>query len=95
MTLPRLFPRKHWPNEYSELRELKTIKGTGIYLEVFASFYSGFAETINARREGHEPTAIGKNIPLGYDGLKCLSFVDAVVDSAQADTQSWSTPSAA
>lgn len=62
------------------------------YLEAFANLYSGFAEAIHARREGREPTAIGKNIPLAYDGLKGVAFVDAVVDSAHADTQPWITP---
>jgi predicted dehydrogenase len=62
------------------------------YLEAFANLYSGFAEAINARREGREPTAIGKNIPLAYDGLKGVAFVDAVVDSAHASDQPWITP---
>ncbi|WP_342616717.1 Gfo/Idh/MocA family oxidoreductase [Rhodoferax sp. GW822-FHT02A01] len=62
------------------------------YLEAFATLYSGFAEAINARRECREPTAIGKNIPLAYDGLKGVAFVDAVVDSAQATDQPWITP---
>lgn len=62
------------------------------YLEAFANLYSGFAEAINARQEGREPTAIGKNIPLAYDGLKGVAFVDAVVDSAHSDSQPWITP---
>lgn len=62
------------------------------YLEAFANLYSGFAEAINARQEGREPTAIGKNIPLVYDGLKGVAFVDAVVDSAHSDSQPWITP---
>jgi predicted dehydrogenase len=62
------------------------------YLEAFANLYSGFAEAINARRESRAPTAIGQHIPLVYDGLKGVAFVDAVVDSAQSDTQPWITP---
>lgn len=62
------------------------------YLEAFANLYSGFAEAINARREGRAPTAMGQNIPLAYDGLKGVAFVDAVVDSAHSDSQPWITP---
>jgi len=62
------------------------------YLEAFANLYSGFAEAIRARQEEREPTAIGKNIPLAYDGLKGVAFVDAVVDSAHSDSQPWITP---
>ncbi|CVI59654.1 Gfo/Idh/MocA family oxidoreductase [Agrobacterium leguminum] len=62
------------------------------YLEAFANLYAGFAEAIRARRAGREPTAIGRNIPLAYDGLKGVAFVEAVVDSAESTDPRWITP---
>src|SRR5579871_1003561 len=62
------------------------------YLEAFANLYSGFAEAIRARREGRDPPAIGRDIPTVRDGLKGVAFVDAVVDSAEAETPVWLRP---
>ncbi|RWR07551.1 Gfo/Idh/MocA family protein [Paenirhodobacter populi] len=62
------------------------------YLEAFANLYLGFAEAIRARREGREPGPAGRNLPLAYDGLKGVAFVEAVVDSAEAEDQPWITP---
>ncbi len=62
------------------------------YLEAFANLYAGFAEAIRARRTGREPDAIGRNIPLAYDGLKGVAFVEAVVDSAESTDPRWITP---
>jgi predicted dehydrogenase len=62
------------------------------YLEAFANLYCGFAEAIRARLEGREPTSIGRNIPLTYDGLKGVAFVEAVVDSAEGGNVGWVTP---
>jgi len=62
------------------------------YLEAFANLYAGFAEAIRAKREGREPSAIGRDIPTAYDGLKGVAFVDAVVDSSIASNQPWLTP---
>lgn len=62
------------------------------YLEAFANLYAGFAEAIRARKAGREPTAIGRNIPLAYDGLKGVAFVEAVVDSAESTDPRWITP---
>lgn len=62
------------------------------YLEAFANLYAGFAEAIHARREGRMPSLLGQNIPLAYDGLKGVAFVEAVVDSAAAQDQPWLTP---
>lgn len=64
------------------------------YLEAFANLYAGFAEAIRARRAGREPGAIGRNIPLAYDGLKGVAFVEAVVDSAESTDPRWITPMA-
>ncbi|WP_418025528.1 Gfo/Idh/MocA family protein (plasmid) [Paracoccus sp. TD-10] len=62
------------------------------YLEAFANLYAGFAEAIRARQEGREPSLLGQNLPLAYDGLKGVAFVEAVVDSHDAEGQSWLTP---
>lgn len=62
------------------------------YLEAFANLYAGFAEAIRARKAGREPAAIGRNIPLAYDGLKGVAFVEAVVDSAESTDPRWITP---
>lgn len=62
------------------------------YLEAFANLYAGFAEAIRAQRENREPGAVGRNVPLAYDGLKGVAFVEAVVDSTEATIQPWVRP---
>lgn len=62
------------------------------YLEAFANLYAGFAEAVRARREGRTPSALGQNLPVAYDGLKGVAFVEAVVDSHEAADQPWITP---
>jgi predicted dehydrogenase len=62
------------------------------YLEAFANLYTGFAEAIRAGREGRPPSTIGQHVPLAYDGLKGVAFVEAVVDSHEAADQPWLTP---
>lgn len=62
------------------------------YLEAFANLYAGFAEAIRAQKENREPSAVGRNVPLAYDGLKGVAFVEAVVDSAEATIQPWIRP---
>ncbi len=62
------------------------------YLEAFANLYAGFAEAIRARRENRAPAPIGQHLPTAYDGLKGVAFVEAVVDSHEAEDQPWLTP---
>lgn len=62
------------------------------YLEAFANLYAGFAEAIRARKAGREPSVLGQNLPMAYDGLKGVAFVDSVVDCAESDTPVWLTP---
>jgi predicted dehydrogenase len=62
------------------------------YLEAFANLYAGFAEAIRARCEGREPGPLGEHLPLAWDGLKGVAFVEAVVDSHEAEGQPWITP---
>ena len=62
------------------------------YIEAFANLYGGFSETIRARCEGRAPGPIGQVVPTGYDGLKGVAFVDAVVDSHEAGQGGWVKP---
>lgn len=62
------------------------------YLEAFANLYAGFGEAIRARHAGRDPGPLGQNLPLAYDGLKGVAFVEAVVDSAEGDLPRWLTP---
>lgn len=62
------------------------------YLEAFANLYAGFAEVIRARIDGREPGAIGQHVPLAYDGLKGVAFVESVVDSSESEVPVWITP---
>jgi hypothetical protein len=35
---------------------------------------------------------LGQNVPLAYDGLKGVAFVESVVDSAESESPVWLTP---
>lgn len=99
LTFSPLFGRtetiKRGADDLSEAAKARTRTPPGHpegYLEAFANLYRGFAEAIHARREGRKATAIGLNVPTAYDGLKGVAFVDAVVDSAEAEGQPWLKP---
>ena len=62
------------------------------YIEAFANLYSGFSEAIRARRDGREPNRDGRDVPTGYDGLKGVAFVDAVVNCHEAAEPRWIRP---
>lgn len=86
---------KRGADELSEDAKLRSRTPPGHpegYLEAFANLYSGFAEAIHARRANRQPSLLGQNLPLAYDGLKGVAFVDAVVDSARSDTPRWMSP---
>lgn len=51
------------------------------YIEAFANLYAGFSEIVQARVAGRELLPIGQDVPLSYDGVKGVAFVDAVLDS--------------
>lgn len=61
------------------------------YIEAFANLYRGFAEIIRSRQAGRDPGALGVDVPVAYDGLKGVAFVDAVVDSFEGGSI-WLTP---
>ncbi len=86
---------KRGADDLSEAAKVRTRTPPGHpegYLEAFANLYRGFAEAIRARRDGRQAAAIGLNVPTAYDGLKGVAFVDAVVDSAEAEGQPWLKP---
>lgn len=86
---------KRGADDLSEAARARTRTPPGYpegYLEAFSNLYAGFAEAIRARRGKREPSAIGRDIPTAYDGLKGVAFVDAVVDSASATNPAWMTP---
>ncbi|HPY42694.1 MAG TPA: hypothetical protein PLM98_19365, partial [Thiolinea sp.] len=86
---------KRGAEDLSEAAKVRTRTPPGHpegYLEAFANLYAGFAEAIHAQKQKRSPGAIGQNIPTAYDGLKGVAFVDAVVDSAEAQDQPWLTP---
>lgn len=62
------------------------------YIEAFANLYRGFADAMHARYQGSEPGPIGRTVPTGYDGLKGVAFVDAVVQSHEAGDARWVRP---
>lgn len=86
---------KRGADDLSEDAKLRTRTPPGHpegYLEAFANLYAGFAEAIRARREGRAPSPLGQNLPLAYDGLKGVAFVEAVVDSAESASPEWLRP---
>lgn len=86
---------KRGSDEMSEDAKLRSRTPPGHpegYLEAFANLYTGFAEAIRARHDKREPTLLGQNLPLAYDGLKGVAFVDTVVDSAESANPVWLKP---
>ena len=61
------------------------------YIEAFANLYGGFAEAIRARLDNRQAGPLGRDIPVAYDGLKGVAFVDAVVDSFERGS-AWVKP---
>lgn len=62
------------------------------YIEAFSNLYQGFAEAIRAHAEGREAEPKGRDVPMSYDGLKGVAFVEAVVDSHEKHGGGWCTP---
>lgn len=58
------------------------------FLEAFANIYRDVADTIRARQEGREPTALESDFPTVYDGARGVFFIEKVVESSQS-TQKW------
>ena len=53
-----------------------------------ATWIAGSADTIRARQEGREPTALESDFPTVHDGARGVFFIEKVVESSQS-TQKW------
>ena len=58
------------------------------FLEAFANIYRNVADTIRARQEGREPTALESDFPTVHDGARGVFFIEKVVESSQS-THKW------
>ena len=54
------------------------------FLEAFALLYRNFADTLEARKAGREPSDANLDFPTIADGVRGMRFIDAVVASARA-----------
>ena len=59
------------------------------YLEAFGNIYRNFADTVRARMEGREPTALEADFPTVQDGLRGMRFVEVVVENSRSG-EKWS-----
>ena len=57
------------------------------FLEAFALLYRNFADTLEAKRAGRQPTAENLDFPTIADGVRGMAFIETVVESAQAGAQ--------
>ena len=57
------------------------------FLEAFALLYRNFADTVEARRAGRNPTEENLDFPTIADGVRGMAFIEAVVASAEAGAQ--------
>ena len=54
------------------------------FLEAFALLYRNFADTLEAKRAGRQPTEENLDFPTIADGVRGMAFIETVVESAQA-----------
>ncbi len=57
------------------------------YLEGFANIYKSFANTIRAREEKRKPTDMENDFPKIEDGVRGMSFIEAVVKSSKGNAR--------
>ena len=57
------------------------------YLEAFANLYRNFALTLQAKMEGVDPPLEAWDFPGVEDGIRGMTFIDRVVESAQSETK--------
>jgi predicted dehydrogenase len=55
------------------------------YLEAFANIYKNFAQTLLAKLNGEQPTAVMLDFPNVNDGVRGMQFIENVVDSSNSD----------
>jgi predicted dehydrogenase len=58
------------------------------FIEAFANIYMNVTDTIRAKLEGREPTALELDFPTVVDGARGLAFIESAVESGQSD-QKW------
>jgi predicted dehydrogenase len=58
------------------------------FIEAFANIYMNVTDTIRAKLEGREPTALELDFPTVIDGARGLAFIESAVESGQSD-QKW------
>ena len=58
------------------------------YLEAFANIYRNFAQTLDAKINGEQPTAEMLDFPTSQDGVRGMAFIENVVNSSNSD-QKW------
>ncbi|MCB0155014.1 MAG: Gfo/Idh/MocA family oxidoreductase [Anaerolineae bacterium] len=58
------------------------------FFEAFGNIFMNVTDTIRARLEGREPTALELDFPTVYDGARGVKFIEKVVESSQSD-QKW------
>jgi len=58
------------------------------FIEAFANIYVNATDTIRAKLEGREPTALELDFPTVVDGARGLAFIESAVASGKSD-QKW------
>lgn len=58
------------------------------YLEAFANIYLNYCDTVIARREGRDPTALELDFPTLVDGARGVKFIEKAIESGKAE-QKW------
>jgi len=58
------------------------------FIEAFANIYMNATDTIRAKLEGREPTALELDFPTVVDGARGLAFIESAVASGKSD-QKW------
>ena len=62
------------------------------FLEAFAVLYRNFADTLEARAAGREPSADNLDFPTIADGVRGMAFIETVVASSRAGAQWMDSP---
>lgn len=57
------------------------------YIEAFANLYRNFAQTLQAKLQGEQPSEEALDFPGVEDGIRGMNFIDKVVTSAQSNVK--------
>jgi hypothetical protein len=55
------------------------------YIEAFANIYRNFALTLQAMKEGKEPSSLCLDFPSVQEGVRGMQFIETVVASSNSD----------